>query len=274
MAPSTNTWNGTIDTPSWRLQKLKTVETAPKSVMGGSGNFVFWTNVPKMPRDDPVIADQLRFGRRPLHGPYSSPANEPFPDAGKRQVGPQHSVAGPEGKRGFPGIVGARSTRETTDQPSGLKRVASRARRDEPATSNPNSMVKDGTFKPESVKMFEGRNTVDYKAWVPTTLGKAEYGDWNWNQQLGFRRVKMMENGEPQRTLSHPVAFPGYKGYPPDRAAATNTRIDYALKAHGGTFTIKTQHPDVISSRANRAAASSQLHSNKASPLYQGKGIY
>jgi len=139
----------------------------------------------------------------------------------------------------------------------GVKRVQSRARRDERSVSDPNAIAGyGGDQKPESVKMFEGRNQVKYQAWKPQELDHAEYGDWNWNTQCGFRKVYMLPNGEPKRTESTPVAFPGYKGYPPDRQAGSNTRIDYALKVNGGSFAIKTQHPDVLASRANRAAAS------------------
>ena len=96
---------------------------------------------------------------------------------------------------------------------------------------------------------------------------------------LGFRKVNMMPSGEPKRTEATPVAFPGYAGYPPDRDAATGTQLDYALKAHGGTFTLKTQHPDVVSSRAKRASAGTWTgtaggQTEVGKLLYQGKGIY
>ena len=93
--------------------------------------------------------------------------------------------------------------------------------------------VKVSTFKPESVKMFEGTNQVNYHCWVPAELKRAEKGDWNWNQQLGFRKVNMTAGGEPKRGLEHPVAWPTYTGYPPTNDPITGQRIDYALKLNG-----------------------------------------
>lgn len=68
----------------------------------------------------------------------------------------------------------------------------------------------------------------------------------------------MNAEGKPRRGLENPVAWPSYPGYPPTLHAATNTRVDYALKQNGrqGGFTIKTQHPDVLQSRSQRANAS------------------
>ena len=257
--------------PAWRLQHLGRAATLPESHLGAG--FASWTNVPRMPCEDPLIADQLRFGRRVLTGPTSAPALEPFPDAGKRIVGPHISMGQPEGKRRFPALVGARSTDEPPAR--GLKRVESRARRDTPSGANPNDLVADSKFKPESVKMFDGKNQVQYRAWLPGELVRSEYGDWNWNSRLGMRKVKMMQSGEPKRSESHPVAFPGYNGYPPDRQAGTGTRIDYALKVHGGQFAAKPpMHPDVARSRASRAAASILgTEGNQPGGLYK-RGIY
>ena len=66
-----------------------------------------------------------------------------------------------------------------------------------------------------------------------------------------------MSNGEPQRSMESPVAWPSYKGFPPDRDPVTKRAIDYALKPHGGRFAVKAPlHPDVVQSHANRLAAS------------------
>ena len=125
------------------------------------------------------------------------------------------------------------------------------------AKSNPNTILKE--FLPdrnEGVRMFEGRNDVDYNCWDPPNLHKAKGGDWNWNTQFGFRKVSKLDSGEPKRNLEHPVAWPSYPGYPPDRDAA-GTQVDYALARHGGYFkAMQQQHPDVVTSRANRVAAS------------------
>ena len=108
----------------------------------------------------------------------------------------------------------------------------------------------------------------------------AEKGDWNWNQQLGFRKVNMTAGGEPRRGLEHPVAWPTYVGYPPTRAPITGKSLDYALKLNGrqGGFTLKTQHPDVLESRRNRAAASNtriaESPAASRNPLTWVKGAY
>ena len=47
-----------------------------------------------------------------------------------------------------------------------------------------------------------------------------------------------MSNGEPQRSMESPVAWPSYKGFPPDRDPVTKKAIDYALKPHGGRFVL------------------------------------
>ena len=258
-----------LDGPSWRLQHLGRSQETGRSHLG-TGGFAHWTDVPREPRFDPIIADQLKSGRRVLTGPVSGVASEPFGDGGKRIVGPHTSDPGGYGKRIYPEISGARSSDVAKAQ--GLKRVESRARRDTPAVSNPNTVVGFTEFKPEGCRKFEDRNTVNYSAWKPQELNRAEYGDWNWNTKLGFRKVKMMESGEPKRVESTPVAFPGYKGYPPDLDAQTQ-RIDYALKANGGSFTLKTQHPDVVASRANRASASIPPPSSTQPTLYR-RGIY
>ena len=117
----------------------------------------------------------MRSGRRVLHGPVSDHAPEPYA-GGKRIVGPHQSEGSYGGKRRFPELVGARSTAEISY--GGLKRVESRARSDDPSLSDPNTSVKGSFAKPESVKMFQGTNQVNYKAWVPEGLKKAEYGDW------------------------------------------------------------------------------------------------
>ena len=128
------------------------------------------------------------------------------------------------------------------------------------AESNPNTILKE--FLPDrtqGVKMFAGQNDVDYNCWEPPNLNKAKGGDWNWNTKFGFRKVAMLPSGEPKRQLAHPVAWPGYPGYPPDREAATGTRIDYANAKYGVNGGFKTkcaEHPDLVTSRANRVAAS------------------
>ena len=69
--------------------------------------------------------------------------------------------------------------------------------------------------------------------------------------------MSLTTDGEPKRGLEHPVAWPTYAGYPPTNDFA-GKGIDYALKMNGrhGGFTLKVQNPDVLESRANRAAAS------------------
>lgn len=267
--------NFTVDGPSWRLQSLHHSPCiAPSNLT--TGGFKNWTDVPRLPRDDPMIQDQLRPGRRNVTGPSSSEpfglGAEPFGESGKKVVGPHYSEAGGYGKRIYPEITGARSTDERP--PHGLKRVESRARRDTPGVSDPNAVVAYTVLRPEGCKMFEGRNTVQYSAWKPEELNRAEYGDWNWNTKLGFRKVKLMESGEPKRVESTPVAFPEYKGYPPDLDSHGN-RIDYALKKNGGSFNLKSQgHPDVIASRANRANASVTPVSASTQPTLYRRGIY
>lgn len=87
----------------------------------------------------------------------------------------------------------------------------------------------------------------------------------NWNTACGFRKVARLPNGEPKRSLAHPVAWPAYPGYPPDREAATGTRIDYALARNGGHFgTAMKEHPDLVASRDNRVAASDPARVNQA----------
>jgi hypothetical protein len=267
--------NFSVDGPSWRLQSLHHSPCiAPSNLT--TGGFKNWTDVPRLPRDDPMIQDQLRPGRRNVTGPSSSEpfglGAEPFGESGKKVVGPHYSEAGGYGKRIYPEITGARSTDERP--PHGLKRVESRARRDTPGVSDPNAVVAYTVLRPEGCKMFEGRNTVQYSAWKPEELNRAEYGDWNWNTKLGFRKVKLMESGEPKRVESTPVAFPEYKGYPPDLDSHGN-RIDYALKKNGGSFNLKSQgHPDVIASRANRANASVTPVSASTQPTLYRRGIY
>ena len=249
------------EAPAWSLQRKRpsplvaATPSAQSAQLFDSGNFAGWTNVPNVGTKDPYILDQMRPLRRVLTSNPSGHAPEPFA-GGKRIVGPHQSEGSYGGKRGFPELVGMRSTEEVAYR--GLKRVESRARSDVPALSNPNTAVKESVYKPESVKMFDGFNQVNYRAWVPEGLKNAEHGDWNWNTRLGNRRVSMTKTGEPIRSLEQPVAWPSYKGYPPTLEAGTNTRIDYALKIHGrqGGFTLKSQHPDVLESRANRAAAS------------------
>ena len=53
-----------------------------------------------------------------------------------------------------------------------------------------------------------------------------------------------------------------------------NTRIDYALKQNGHNmgFTLKTQHPDVVASRAARAGAS--LVPVSTQKVYYRRGTY
>lgn len=158
-----------VTTPSWSLQRkqrstLATDTPASQSaIIFDAGNFAKWTNVPPIGVADPFIADQVRSGRRVLTGPVSHPAPEPF-GGGKRCVGPHHGEPQPAGKRGFPDLVGARSTAEM--MPRGLKRVPTRARSDEPASANPNGAVAGVVKKPESVKMFHGTNQVRCK--IPT----------------------------------------------------------------------------------------------------------
>ena len=69
--------------------------------------------------------------------------------------------------------------------------------------SDPNAIAGfGGDAKPESVKFFPGHNQVNYQAWQPEQLSRAEKGDWNWNSQLGFRKLSVTSTGEPKRTES------------------------------------------------------------------------
>ena len=272
----------------WNLQTKKRVQQPLQnpaamsaelmSSVGSGGGFAGWTNVPYNNLDDPYISDQMRFGRRPLRGPVSDHAPEPFA-GGKLCVGPHHSASLPEGKRAFPELVGSQST--NMGRPTGLKRVPTRARSDEPSLADPNTAVKHlKPPAPESVKMFGNVNQVNYSCWKPEELKKAEYGDWNWNQQLGFRRVNMTEGGEPRRGLENPVAWPGYVNYPPANSPITGKPLDYALSINGrhGGFTLKTRHPDIIKNTERRAALNTQITTMAASSgaqtgLYR-KGVY
>ena len=82
--------NFTVDGPSWRLQSLHHSPCiAPSNLT--TGGFKNWTDVPRLPRDDPMIQDQLRPGRRYVTGPSSSEpfglGAEPFGESGKKVVG-------------------------------------------------------------------------------------------------------------------------------------------------------------------------------------------
>ena len=245
---------------SWGLQTKarasipEQTPAAQSAAMFGTHVWKFWTDVPSQPKHDPFIADQMRPLRHHCPGPSSSPAPEPF-GGGKRQISAASSEPHPAGKRAFPEIVGRMSTEEA--KPKGLRYVQSRARHTHAVLADPNTAVQDAVFKPESVKMFKGFNEVNYHCWLPHELAKAEKGDWNWNNSLGFRKVNLTTDGEPRRGLENPVAWPTYKGYPPSRDTSGQA-IDYALKVHGrqGGFTLKTQNADVLESRRNRAAAS------------------
>jgi hypothetical protein len=87
--------------------------------------------------------------------------------------------------------------------------------------------------KPRRLCARHLRLQVDYQCWQPATLNKSEKGDWNWNQQLGFRKVKLTEAGEPRRSMETPVAWPNYVGYPPTHDPRSGQLIDYGLKMHG-----------------------------------------
>jgi len=207
---------------------------------------------------DPHTAEQMRQGRVTFPN-YKHTASGYDPNkaaAGKRITQlPEQPVHFDE-KFHYPHLSNNKSTTEAL--PRGVMQVESRAKRMTRAEADPNKVVTE--FVPrgvEGVRMFEGRNDVGYNCWEPENLNKAKGGDWNWNTKFGFRKVSKLETGEPKRNLEHPVAWPSYPGYPPDREAATNTRIDYALARHGGTFkTTQSLHPDVLTSRVNRVAAS------------------
>lgn len=164
--------------PSWSLQTkgraslpLESCSARSARLLESGHGFAEWTNVPPVGVPDPYIADQVRPGRRVLTGPTSGHAAEPY-EGGKRIVGPSQSEAMPAGKRAFPELSGRRSTDQAP--PRGLKRVESRARRDEPARSDPNSTVKTTIDRIESVKMFSGVNQANYHCWVPGELQRAQ----------------------------------------------------------------------------------------------------
>ena len=276
-APSTGSDN-ILGRTSWSLQHRRQstlpqhTPSAQSAQLMNSTGFKGWTDTPPVGVPDPYIADQTRQQRRYLTGPTSSHAPEPFA-GGRRVVGLVQSAGLPEGKRAFPD-----AQKLSTDErkPEGLRRVDSRARKNEPATSDPNTAVATLFTKPESVKMFHGTNQVNYHCWVPAELRNAEKGDWNWNNSLGFRKVSTNALGQPKRGLENPVAWPTFAGYPPTNDAATGQPIDYALKLNGrqGGFTLKVQHPDVAESRANRAAASNTRLDVSSQPVYYRRGAY
>ena len=155
--------SGDVGMTAWTLQSKQraaipthTPSAMSASLMNSTG-FRGWTDVPPVGTHDPYIADQVRPGRRVLTGPTSSPMMEPY-GGGKRIVGPWYSEATPAGKRAYPDLVGKVS--DDTPKPSGLKRVETRARHEYPALADPNSAVQATTYKPESVKMFDGTNQV------------------------------------------------------------------------------------------------------------------
>jgi len=245
-------------TPGWRLQSRRTIEQPPSLL--NTGGFRAWTNVPPVGQPDPHTADQLRIGRKVFpHFQATPSSHDPYKiGAGKRITTLAEQPYKWDEKHHFPGLANAQSHDEARSR--GIKQVDSRAKRTTAGLSDPNSVVRE--FMPDrpiGVKMSNPNpNDVNYNCWEPQHLGKALHGDWNWNTRCGFRKVAHDEGtGEPLRNLEHPVAWPTYPGYPPDRQAGTNTRIDYALAKHGGTFKqMQSQHPDLVTSRQNRVAAS------------------
>jgi len=247
----------TGDTSSnWRLQGKRRIEPRPSLLNGGG--FASWTNVPPVGVPDPHVADQMRQGKQTFpHFKHSVSGNDPYKeDAGKRITLLGEQPVKFDEKHHYPSLFNARNTKEIV--PMGVRQVESRAKRMTAGHADPNTVVKQIVpSHPEGVRMYPGANDVGYNCWEPQDLKNARGGDWNWNTKFGFRKVAKMENGEPKRQLAHPVAWPSYPGYPPDRDAATDTRVDYALARHGGTFKVTgVQHPDLITSRANRVAAS------------------
>jgi len=254
---SNSTSLSATDTHSnWRLQSKRRIE--PKPSVLDTGGFLSWTDVPPVGVTDPHTRDQMRQGKAtfPTFKPSVS-GNDPYKEAaGKRitRLPPQPTKY--DERFHFPHMINARTTSEI--EPRGVKQVDSRAKSMRRGESDPNTIITHVIpGRQEGVRMFPGGNDVDYNCWEPPNLNKAKGGDWNWNTKFGFRKVAKMDNGEPKRQLAHPVAWPSYPGYPPDRDAATDTRIDYALAKHGGTFKVTgVQHPDLVTSRANRVAAS------------------
>ena len=256
--------------PNWHLQSRRRAQ--PHESLLNDGGFREWTNVPpvgvpdvsaarleppalppsrqarrrarsglrrpwafeSLPRQ-PHIANQMKYGRRYEYEPQVSVASDPWGlGAGKRIVAPHEHAPVYDGRRHYPTAHGLQSTEE--QQSRGVKCVPSRAKRAEAGGANPNQVAKHVSTGVEGVKMFPGSNSKDYNCWEPQDLHKAQGGDWGWNTQFGFRKVAKQPNGEQVRAAAHPVAWPLYPGYPPDREAATGTRIDYALARNGGIF--------------------------------------
>ncbi len=252
--------------PSWHLQSKRRVHAGGSLL--SSGGFGSWTDVPPVGTADPHIATQMRFGKRVelARPPPSSSGDAAGLGGGKRMVDAVDRRPYYAGKRLFPDLVGSTSTSEARNR--GLKRVESRARKDEPSDSNPNTMIKDLPIRGEGVLSFPERNQVRYKCWAPDGLAKSEGGDWNWNTtqkagvrssrppSLGFRRVSQTDDGQPKRSLENPIAWPSYPGYPPDCVPGTSSRIDYAVTRYGGSLReVKGMHPDVLVSMKNRVLA-------------------
>lgn len=77
-------------------------------------------------------------------------------------------------------------------------------------------------------------------------------------------QISLLENGEPARTLEHPVAWPTFTGYPAN-TDQDGAPIDYAVSRYGGPIrSMPKPHPDLVSSRAHRQAASDPTQYNQS----------
>ncbi|KAL1508519.1 hypothetical protein AB1Y20_004619 [Prymnesium parvum] len=256
---------GSVDTSSsWRLQSKKRATPSSPSLLS-TGGFAAWTNVPPVGVPDPHIQDQMRRGR--ASGPTLSSRMSVNPvdsQGGKRITTLSEHPAKIDSKRHFPHLANVTSSKEQVSR--GIKQVHTPAKGIAATGSNPNSVARESHRESnQRVRMFPGRNDVAYNCWEPADLHKASNGDWNLNTKYGFRKVSMSESGEPKRSLEHPVAWPSFKGYPPDKDARSGVRIDYALERYGGIFrSMPPPHPDLVASRANRASASDPSRCNQS----------
>jgi len=250
-------WNetGRVDSPNFRLQSRQRAQTVESSL--SRGGFSSWTDVPPVGVHDPQTANDNRFGRQHFLG-LPGNCREAAPGAGGKRCLPEVRARDrPDGKR----IFDTRGDGSLAPpRPSGLKKVIPRGGIPPPGTADPNLMYAGGVWaaKPEGVfTNKEGRGDVKYQCWRPEQLKSAFGGDWNLNTRYGNRKVNVMSNGVPTRSMETPVAWPAYAGYPPSRDPVTKQAIDYAMKPYGGRFAVKAPlHPDVVQSHANRLAAS------------------
>ena len=244
-----------LDRPNWHLQTRQRAQTVESSL--SRGGFSAWTDVPPVGVRDPQLPDPASGARQHFVGLPGNCREASAGAGGKRCIPEVRKADRPDGKRIFD-TRGDGSL--VAPRPSGLRKVIPRGGIPPPGTADPNRAYGGGntTPKPDGVYInTEGRGEVKYQCWRPEQLVGAFGGDWNLNTRYGNRKVKVMSNGMPQRSMETPVAWPTYAGYPPSRDPVSKRTIDYALHPHGNTFSMKPPlHPDVVQSHRNRLAAS------------------